>query len=204
MISFHLEQRFDLPVIGVDEAGRGPWAGPLVVAAVMFRSYDNLPNWVYQLDDSKKLSITKRQTLFKNIQEAPPTCLRYAIHVIPVATIDRVNILQATMEGMRLCIQSLRTQDAVVLIDGNQKPVQEDWCYPVVKGDSKSLSIAAASVLAKVHRDHLMRELSKDYPQYGWDKNAGYGTAQHQAALKEYGITPHHRKSFAPIRVMSV
>lgn len=130
--------------------------------------------------------------------------LSYHIETIDVETIDQLNILEATMFGMRRCIQTLRTHDGIVLVDGNRKPVQESWCYPVIKGDFISLSIAAASVLAKVYRDDLMTKLSIDYPHYGWETNAGYGTAQHQLALATYGITKHHRKSFAPIRALSV
>jgi ribonuclease HII len=108
------------------------------------------------------------------------------------------------MEGMRRCIQMLRTNEESVLVDGNRKPVQTPWCYPIIKGDSISLSIAAASVLAKVYRDDLMTKLSIDHPHYGWETNAGYGTAHHQLALATHGITEHHRKSFAPIRALSV
>ncbi len=130
--------------------------------------------------------------------------LSYHIETIDVQTIDQLNILEATMEGMRRCIQALRTRDEIVLVDGNRNPVRKPWCHPVIKGDGISLSIAAASVLAKVYRDNLMTALSIDHPDYGWETNAGYGTAHHQQALKTHGITIHHRKSFAPIRALSV
>ena len=203
MPTFNLEHSYNRPVIGIDEAGRGPWAGPVVVAGVVFKSYNNLPDWVFQLNDSKKLSHKKRAELFLKLQDAKDI-LSYHIETIDVATIDRLNILEATMEGMRRCIQMLRTSEEVVLVDGNRKPVQAPWCYPIIKGDSISLSIAAASVLAKVYRDALMTKLSIDHPHYGWETNAGYGTAHHQLALATYGITEHHRKSFAPIRALSV
>ncbi|MDP3935896.1 MAG: ribonuclease HII [Alphaproteobacteria bacterium] len=205
MPTFNIERSHNRPVIGIDEAGRGPWAGPVVVAGVKFRTYDTLPDWVFQLNDSKKLSPKKRHDLFTKLQAANEY-LSYHIETIDVAIIDHLNILEATMEGMRRCIQTLRmgNEDEVVLVDGNRTPVQEPWCYPIIKGDGISLSIAAASVLAKVYRDDLMAKLSIDYPQYRWETNAGYGTAHHQLALKTYGITPHHRKSFAPIRALSV
>ena len=203
MPTFNIERSHNRPVIGIDEAGRGPWAGPVVVAGVKFKTYDDLPDWVFLLNDSKKLSPKKRRDLFVKLQDANDI-LSYHIETIDVVTIDQLNILEATMEGMRRCIQALRLHDEVVLVDGNRKPVPEPWCHPVIKGDSISLSIAAASVLAKVYRDDLMTQLSIEHPLYGWETNAGYGTAHHQLALKTHGITPHHRKSFAPIRALSV
>lgn len=203
MPSFNLEKAHNCSVIGIDEAGRGPWAGPVVVAGVSFNTYDNLPDWVFQLNDSKKLSEKKRTLLYDHIL-ASNGILRYHIETIDVETIDQFNILEATKQGMRGCISALRTSNEIVLVDGNQSPIREAWCIPVVKGDSISLSIAAASVLAKVHRDNLMAKLSQEYPEYGWETNAGYGTAHHQNALKVHGITPHHRKSFAPIRALGV
>ena len=203
MPTFNLERSHNCPAIGIDEAGRGPWAGPVVVAGVMFKSYDDLPDWVFQLNDSKKLSPKKRHDLFTKLLDAS-AYISYHIETIDVATIDQLNILEATMTGMRRCIQMLRTDDDVVLVDGNRNPVKESWCYPIIKGDGISLSIAAASVLAKVYRDNLMTQLSIQHPHYGWETNAGYGTAHHQQALKTHGITVHHRKSFAPIRALSV
>lgn len=201
--TFNLEKAHKNPVIGIDEAGRGPWAGPVVVAGVVFNTYENLPEWVFQLNDSKKLSRKKRSALYQHLIGAPHI-LRYHIETIDVELIDRLNILEATKEGMRRCISKLHKPNDVVLVDGNQKPINEPWCLPIIKGDSISISIAAASVLAKVHRDTVMAKLSLDYPQYGWETNAGYGTVHHQDALKLHGITPHHRKSFAPIRALGV
>lgn len=203
MATFNIEKTYNDSVIGVDEAGRGPWAGPVVVAGVSFKSYDNLPDWVFRLNDSKKISALKRRELFSYIQGSN-TLLSYYIAVVDVDTIDRINILEATMEGMRKCINVLRQNQEVVLVDGNRRPVQEKWCDSVTKGDSLSLSIAAASILAKVYRDQIMANLAIEYPQYGWDQNAGYGTVHHQTALKKYGISPYHRKSFAPIRALSI
>lgn len=203
MPTFNIEYSHNRTAIGIDEAGRGPWAGPVVVAAVMFKTYENLPDWVFQLNDSKKLSSKIRSELFAKIQ-ASEGVLTYHIETIDVPTIDKLNILEASMEGMRRCIQALRTKDQIVLVDGNRKPVPEQWCYPVIKGDGISLSIAAASVLAKVYRDMLMAQLAIEHPYYGWETNAGYGTSKHQQGLKTHGITVHHRKSFAPIRLLSV
>lgn len=203
MPTFNLEKAHTCSAIGIDEAGRGPWAGPVVVAGVSFKTYDNLPDWVFHLNDSKKLSEKKRTLIYDHIL-ASSDVLRYHIDTIDVKTIDQLNILEATKQGMRGCISVLRASNEIVLVDGNQSPIGEAWCIPVVKGDSISLSIAAASVLAKVHRDTLMVELSLKYPEYGWETNAGYGTAHHQNALKVHGITPHHRKSFAPIRALGV
>lgn len=206
MPSFNLERQHKVPVIGIDEAGRGPWAGPVVIAGVKFHRYDELPSWVSDLNDSKKLSALKREQLFSEIYNASPKFLSYSIQEVDVVTIDKINILEATMLGMRRCIEVLtkETEQSYVLVDGNKTPLQVNWCESVVKGDGVSTSIAAASVLAKVHRDRFMHTLASEYPGYGWESNTGYGTAKHQEALKRLGITPHHRKSFAPIKAMCV
>ncbi len=207
MPTFSLEQSYQVPVIGVDEAGRGPWAGPVMVSGVLFHAYTDLPCWVSQLNDSKKLSSKKRDWLFDQItSHKSKSLLSYTIQAIDVDTIDRVNILEATMQGMRQCIDTLmQNHDMVqILVDGNRLPKQVSWCRSVIKGDSISTSIAAASILAKVSRDRLMRDLSEQYPYYSWETNSGYGTAAHQAALAKYGVSPHHRKSFAPIRALCV
>lgn len=201
--TFNLEREYSTSVVGIDEAGRGSLAGSVVVAGVVFNTYDNLPEWLFQLNDSKKLSEKKRGVLFEKLH-ASNEFIRYHIETIGVATIDALNILEATKEGMRQCITKLRLNGEVVLVDGNQKPINEPWCYPIVKGDAISLSIAAASVLAKVYRDNIMTQLALEHPEYGWESNAGYGTAHHLLALKTHGITQHHRKSFAPIRALGV
>ena len=204
LISFDLGYLSYFPLIGIDEAGRGPLAGPLVVAGVKFKSYHTLPEWVCHVNDSKKLSSLKRRDLFFRVQDSMPHYLDYSINVIDVCTVDKLNILEATMEGMRRCIDALYTDGGIVLVDGNRCPVPETWCRPVVKGDSCSLAIATASILAKVYRDNLMIELAEEHPQYGWERNAGYGTAAHLKALRQHGVTPYHRKSFAPIRNLSI
>ena len=195
----HLEHEhtFDGAVCGVDEVGRGPWAGPVITCAVVLKN-STLPNEILSvLDDSKKLTDKKRQALYLPLKEH----CHYAIGECSVAEIDKYNILQATMIAMTRAIESLKTPFVGVLIDGNHIP--ENLSVPakcIIKGDSISLSIAAASVLAKVYRDTLMKNLAKEHPYYGWDTNAGYGTKTHKAGIEEYGITPHHRTSFAPIK----
>jgi ribonuclease HII len=194
--TFELEKTYQGAVIGVDEVGRGCLAGPVVTAAVQFSTYEQLPEWVFELNDSKKLSQKKREAFFELLVNA--TFLTFSIQEIDVDYIDEHNILQATLHGMRLCINSLRKDPEItVLVDGNQKPESSSVC--ITKGDSKSLSIAAASIIAKVHRDKLMTNFAKQYYQYGWESNKGYGTQKHLDAIRSFGITPYHRKTFAPI-----
>jgi ribonuclease HII len=183
-------------VCGVDEAGRGPWAGPVVAAAVIL-DRDAIPEGIH---DSKKLTAKKREALFEQIITSAQA---YAIAQATVAEIDTLNILHATMLAMQRAVKSLDIIPQVALIDGNRAPALSGMeVHTVVKGDARSLSIAAASILAKVHRDRIMRELDAIYPMYGFAAHAGYGTAQHQHALKRYGITVHHRRSYAPIKAL--
>ena len=186
-------------VIGVDEAGRGPLAGPVVAAAVVLG-----PDAPMGLDDSKKLSARRRAVLEPAIRE---TC-QWALGVCEVEEIDRINIFQATMLAMTRAVAALAAQlgDAPVqvLIDGNMTPAgrTEGWCWParaIVGGDALEPCISAASILAKEHRDRVMRAHAQVWPHYGWDRNAGYGTVEHLAALRNHGPTPIHRRSFAPV-----
>jgi len=205
---YTLEQTFcrQGAVIGVDEAGRGPWAGPVTAAAFWINpEYKNmLPRG---LTDSKKLSALKREHVRQGLCDSNNRHL-WAIKHSPVAEIDRVGILPATFLAMEDAVFSLadllaqqhNMQLSMVLIDGNLLPPLDVPCKAVVRGDGRSLSIAAASVLAKEARDEVMRGLAKTYPDYGWQTNAGYGTKRHQNALQQFGVTPHHRKSFAPIK----
>ncbi|MTJ83278.1 MAG: ribonuclease HII [Telmatospirillum sp.] len=193
---FSFEQALPGIVCGVDEVGRGPLAGPVIAAAVVLPR--TLPAILADtLDDSKKLSAKKRDTLYDVILE----CAQVGLGRGEVEEIDRVNILQATFLAMGRAVAALREKTAIdhALVDGNQRPPLPCPVQCIVKGDSRSLSIAAASVVAKVTRDRLMTALSQDFPGYGWDRNAGYGTAEHRAALGRLGLTPHHRRSFAPI-----
>lgn len=185
-------------IVGVDEAGCGPWAGPVVAAAVMFFEYND-DIWS-KLDDSKKLTMQKRQECFLLLTNS--SSLIYGIGFSSVEEIDALNIANATCLAMKRALESLSIQPEHALIDGIRKPQINIPCTMITKGDGISLSIAAASIIAKVTRDQVMSDLEKKYPEYCWSKNAGYGTALHQEALKKYGITPHHRKSFAPIRAL--
>ena len=180
-------------VAGVDEAGRGPLAGPVVAAAVIL---DDL-HPIEGLADSKKLSPRRRDQLYDEIR-AKALC--FAIAQASVEEIDQLNILQATLMAMRRAVVGLRLKPIKVLVDGNQLPVLEVLAEAIVKGDTKVPAISAASILAKVHRDRWCQEVHQQFPQYGFDKHKGYGTAFHLNALKVYGACLHHRKSFAPVK----
>ncbi len=192
---FSREQGIDGLVAGIDEVGRGPLAGPVIACAVIFPHYA-VPPGLEGLTDSKQLSDDKRRQ-FASILRAH---VLYGLGAASVAEIDRLNILQASLLAMRRAYRALPCVAAFALVDGNRDPNLPCPTATLVGGDGKSHSIAAASVIAKVARDRLMTELDRRYPGYGWAKNAGYGTAQHRAALVERGITPHHRRTFAPIR----
>ena len=177
-------------IIGVDEVGRGPLAGPVVCAAVVMPLDEN--SLIVGVDDSKKLSAKKREQLAKEIKNR---ALCYQIIEIDEKQIDEMNILQATRLGMKKAVENL-PQGEVVLTDGN---MTLDIALPqqsVVHGDALSYSIGAASIIAKVHRDNLMDEYAKTYPQYAFEKNKGYGTAEHIKGIKEYGLCPIHRRTF--------
>ena len=184
-------------LIGTDEAGRGPLAGPVVSAAVCFKEVNQeILQELSLLNDSKKLTHKQRENLFEIIIRHA----LYSIKVISVDEIEKINILQAALKGMRLSCENVFKQldaDAEVFVDGKIKvPKLNLKQTTIVKGDATSASIAAASILAKVHRDRLMFEYAKKYPNYDWESNKGYGTAKHIQAIKDYGLTPLHRKSF--------
>lgn len=195
-----LEQQYAGPVCGIDEAGRGPLAGPVVAACVYIpEEYPFLKG----VRDSKKMTAYQREAMFTEIT-------RHCAFGIAVATpdeIDAINILQATFLAMGRAVDSMHmafnVEAKTLLVDGNHKPrgLENFDCIPVVKGDDKSLSIACASVLAKVTRDHMMRAMAKEYPQYGWDRNMGYPTPDHLEALSAHGPCVHHRRSFGPVRL---
>lgn len=187
-------------IIGLDEAGRGPWCGPVVAACVGWPDLKCPDELAKQINDSKKLTPVKREMLFDKIIAATPI---YGIGQASAQEIDEINILQASFLAMRRALDQVIQKGftpQVALIDGNRLPDWDMEKYALVGGDGKSLSIAAASILAKVTRDRIMVELSKKYPHYGWEKNAGYGTKTHQEGLVKYGITPEHRRSYAPIK----
>ena len=183
-------------VAGIDEAGRGPWAGPVIAAAVVLDMAALPKTMIAAIDDSKKLTAGKREMLFA----ALPSYARIGVGRAEVAEIDATNILAAALTAMARAVDALGLPPDVALVDGNRPPKLRCPVECVVKGDGRSLSIAAASIVAKVARDREMAELANAFPGYGWERNAGYGTAQHQAALAALGLTPHHRRSFAPIR----
>ncbi len=187
-------------VAGLDEAGRGPWCGPVVAGCVMW--INGCPDdLAHQINDSKKLTPAKREVLFDKIIQATPA---YGIGQASAQEIDQINILQASFLAMRRAWDDMVQKGfspEYTLIDGNRLP--QNWPVPsqaIIGGDAKSLSVAAASILAKVTRDRFMTQLAKQYPAYGWDKNAGYGTKVHQQALMQFGITPYHRLSYKPIQ----
>ena len=183
-------------IAGVDEVGRGPLAGPVVAAAVIVDAGTVPPELLQSLDDSKKLTAKRRQILAEQIRTHCPCALGWA----SVEEIDAVNILQATFLAMRRALNGLEPTVTAALIDGNQVPPDLPCAVQtVVGGDGQSWSIAAASILAKVTRDAYMTDLAKEFPVYGWERNAGYGTASHRRALQKYGPTDHHRRSFAPV-----
>jgi len=186
---------FEAPglVAGVDEAGRGPLAGPVVAAAVIL---DELKP-IRGLKDSKVLTAKARERLFDEVH-AKALCL--CIAQASVEEIDRLNILQATLLAMKRAVEGLRLRPARVLVDGNQLPRLRVQAEAVVRGDALVKAISAASILAKVHRDRLCHELHREHPQYGFDEHKGYSTPDHLAALRAHGACQHHRRSFAPVR----
>jgi len=202
MPDWEIENTFSGIICGVDEAGRGPWVGPVVAGAVIFLTHDVDPFLLQNLNDSKKLSAQKREKLYTVLlNEAQAGHICYGIGMASAAEIDELNILQATFAAMRKAVESLSIKPQQALIDGNRLPTNfpcTTSCY--IGGDARSYSIAAASIIAKVYRDNLMKELALKYPQYGFEKNAGYGTKEHIAALQQYGITPEHRRSYKPIK----
>jgi len=175
---------------GVDEGGRGCYAGPVFAAAVI------LPKGFYhpQLNDSKKLSVKQRELLQPVIEKE---AIAFAVAAVDHCEIDRINILQASFKAMHLAIDQLGIRPRFLLIDGNRFKKYEGIEHQcIIKGDGKYASIAAASILAKTHRDAFMLQLHRQFPQYGWDKNMGYGTIIHRSAIQQHGLSPYHRKSF--------
>ncbi|MDA9640680.1 ribonuclease HII [Pelagibacteraceae bacterium] len=189
--SYKFDQDYETPIIGVDEVGRGPLAGPVISAAIILNK-EKIPEGI---NDSKKLSKKKREVINKELISQHS----FAIGIASVEEIDKINILQASLLAMKRAVLNLNIKPQTILVDGNKLPDLEYNMYPIIKGDSKSISIAAASIIAKVYRDKLMQDLSLQYPGYYWEKNSGYGTKQHLLALNNLGVTPIHRKSFAPI-----
>ena len=180
---------------GVDEVGRGPLAGPVVAACCIIGEGVELPEGV---DDSKKLSRKKRRLIYDQLREIEG--VNYALGIVEADKIDEINILQASHLAMRKAVNAMKVKPDYLLIDGLPVPGFEQDSRSIVKGDSRSVSIAAASILAKEFRDDLMIEYSKKYPEYGFEKHMGYGTKLHMEALRNCGTCPLHRRSFAPVR----
>lgn len=189
MKEFDREYKIYGTVCGIDEAGRGPLCGPVVAAAVILPDEYN----ILYINDSKKLSETKREEVYKEIDKYAVT---YGVGIVSPERIDEINILQATYEAMRTAIHKLSVTPDILLNDAVTIPMVDIKQVPIIKGDAKSQSIAAASIMAKVTRDHLMEEYDKLYPEYGFAKHKGYGTAAHIKAIKEYGPCPIHRRTF--------
>ena len=181
------------PVAGVDEAGRGPWAGPVVAAAVILDS-QHIP---LSIADSKVLLPEEREAIFPRIM----ALAHVGVGIADIGRIDRDNILNATMWAMAQAVAALDVKPRLVLIDGNRAPKLPMEARTIVKGDARCLSIAAASIIAKVTRDRLMVELGRAFPHYGFERHKGYGTPEHQEALNRHGVTDHHRRSFKPVQL---
>lgn len=198
MLDFAFEKRCTGIVCGIDEAGRGPLAGPVVAAAVIL-DRRRLPRALRDgLDNSKKLAPAAREEYAGLLRRSGAVI---GVGAASVAEIDRINILRATLLAMCRAMAALAVAPAIALVDGNVAPPLPCAVTTVIGGDGLSLSIAAASIIAKVTRDRLMRRLATRYGGYGWDHNAGYGTEEHRAALLALGPTPHHRMSFAPLQL---
>ena len=201
MADFSIENTIKGPVIGLDEVGRGPLAGPVVSCGVIYNSYEILETKI-PITDSKKLTIKQRLELFKLFKQLKKeNILKYYLGLATVEEIDQINILEATKLSMKRVIDKFNNPSASIIIDGNfkleYKTVNEK---SIIGGDKISLSIATASIIAKIHRDRLMSILDSKYQHFGWKQNAGYGTKKHIDAIKEKGPTNCHRKTFEPIK----
>ena len=181
-------------ICGIDEAGRGPWAGPVVASAVIL----DQQNFPHGLNDSKKLNEARREALFDPIMLSS----QVGIGIVSAKEIDDINILQATFLGMQRAFDQLNIKPDLALIDGNKSPKLNCKTQTIIGGDAKSLSIAAASIIAKVTRDRIMHQLDLTYPHYGFARHKGYGTAAHATALAKNGPCDEHRKSFKPIALL--
>ena len=202
MPDFSIEEEFNAPVIGLDEVGRGPLAGPVISCGCHFKNYTILNEFKDFIGDSKKLSEKKRELSFKFLQNLKKeNIIDFHLGIANVEEIDNLNILEATKLSMKRVVDKFNLKNAQLIIDGNfslnYKSYKEQ---SIIKGDNKSLSIAAASIIAKVHRDRLMKKLSIKFQDFGWEKNAGYGTKKHIENIHRFGPTIHHRKTFEPIK----
>ncbi len=202
MPDFSIEKELQSPVIGLDEVGRGPLAGPVISCGCYFKNYTIQEDFYKLIGDSKKLSEKKRKVSFEFLQNLRKEgIIDYHLGIANVEEIDALNILEATKLSMKRVVDKFDLKNAHLIIDGNfslnYKSYKEN---SIIKGDDKSLSIAAASIIAKVHRDRLMKKLSIRHQHFGWEKNAGYGTKLHIENIYRLGPTRHHRKTFEPIK----
>ena len=202
MPDFSIEKELQSPVIGLDEVGRGPLAGPVISCGCYFKNYTIQEDFYKLIGDSKKLSEKKRKVSFEFLQNLKKEgIIDYHLGIANVEEIDTLNILEATKLSMKRVVDKFDLKNAHLIIDGNfslnYKSYKEN---SIIKGDDKSLSIAAASIIAKVHRDRLMKKLSIRHQYFGWEKNAGYGTKVHIENIYRLGPTRHHRKTFEPIK----
>jgi ribonuclease HII len=202
MPDFRIERRCTGLICGVDEAGRGPLAGPVVAAAVVLDPRRFPKSLRDGLDDSKVLSSEQRETCYRALRRcADRGTARIAVAAASVSEIDRINILRAALLAMARAVSGLGVRPDMALVDGNIAPPLGCAVQTVIKGDALSFSIAAASVIAKVTRDRIMRSLAPRYPVYCWETNVGYATLDHGEAIRRFGVTRHHRRSFAPVRL---
>ena len=195
MPDFAFEEAAGGRVAGIDEVGRGPWAGPVVAAAAILDPAKLPSDLAARVDDSKKLSRPIREMLFEALQQHA----LLGVGMASVSEIDANNILAATMLAMRRAVEALPIEPHIALVDGNRAPDLPCPVQTIIRGDGLSLSIAAASIIAKVTRDRIMTNLAKKHPGYGWERNVGYGTKAHKDGLDRCGVTIHHRRSFKPI-----
>lgn len=202
MPDFKFEDEYQGFVCGIDEAGRGPWVGNVVAGAVVILDRNLPEELLLNLNDSKKLSKSKREYLYNLLRQAEKEGkVKIGIGEATPQEIDQYNILQATFMAMSRAVSKLGVQPQIALIDGNRTP-KEFSCQSkaIVKGDARSYSISAASIMAKVWRDKELEKLAEKYPYYGFERNAGYGTKDHIEGIKKYGLIPEHRKSYKPIK----
>jgi ribonuclease HII len=192
---FKLELPYPEPLAGVDEAGCAPLAGPVVAAAVIL----DRSRFPYGIDDSKNLDLKTREGLYKRLHDYGAVI---GVGIATVEEIDSINIYWARMLAMTRAVEALGLRPAWILVDGNACPRWQRPSKAIVGGDGKCRSIAAASIIAKVTRDRMMADYARDYPGYGWETNRGYGTPEHYRGLQSHGLTPLHRRSFAPVREM--
>ena len=197
---FEFERCHSGIVAGLDEAGCGPWAGPLVAAAVVLPNVSVLPSFINAVNDSKQLSKNSREYLFELITDAKN--IDVGVGIVSALELDELLLKNAIPRAFERAVNNLKQKPDCLLIDGIRNPKLPYLTTMIKGGDGRSMSIAAASIIAKVTRDRIMEQLHADYPVYGWNTNAGYGTKAHQKALQEWGVTPQHRRSYAPIKAL--